>query len=139
MSGHNALEGMYCLRSVQMKEAGINRGFTGFGENPSGFIAFSREKMSAVLTADSKLRDPRSHEKPAMFDTAIAYGGSYSFDGERLSTLVETAWSQEWVGTRQERFVEWEDGLLVLSAIGISVPWDPEVRVDAYLRWEKLP
>lgn len=136
MSGDNRLDGMYRLKSVEVKKNDTGEPVTGFGEKPAGFISFSHNCMSAILTADKRLR--RHDDKINMFNSVIAYGGTFYLEKDKITVQVETSWYEGWVGKTQERQVKTEGSLLVLLAIAIPAPWDAKDIIDAVLTWEKI-
>jgi Lipocalin-like domain len=64
------------------------------------------------------------------------YAGAYTFDGQRLSTCVDSCSNPAYMGTEQVREVSHEGGLMVLRPpIRAYVGRPPEQRV---LYWERI-
>jgi hypothetical protein len=76
------------------------------GVHPSGYLSYGPDcRMSAVLVKESRegpaalvATDPESIE---LYRGLIAYAGSYSVDGYRITEHVETSWNQAWTGATQ--------------------------------------
>jgi hypothetical protein len=71
-----------------------------YGSHPMGQIAIANGRMLAVLCngdAESELQGERSYS---------SYGGTCSFDGSTLDTLVDVASDPTRIGSRQLRAVE---------------------------------
>lgn len=47
---------------------------------------------------------PSEGEKLKLFDSMLAYAGTYSVDGEKAVHHVDASWNQAWTGTDQVRF-----------------------------------
>jgi hypothetical protein len=50
------------------------------------------------------------------FRTMIAYSGRYRIEGSKITTKVDAAWNEAWVGGEQVRYVRFEgDNLFIES------------------------
>jgi hypothetical protein len=76
------------------------------GAHPSGYLSYGPDcRMSAILVKESRqgpaalvATDPESIE---LYRGLIAYAGTYSIDGDKISDQIEASWNQAWTGTTQ--------------------------------------
>jgi hypothetical protein len=76
------------------------------GVHPSGYLSYGPDcRMSAILVKESRegpvglvATDPESVE---LYRGLIAYAGSYSVDGYKITHHIEASWNQGWSGTTQ--------------------------------------
>ena len=59
---------------------------------------------------------PKSTDAEAveLYRTMIAYTGSYSIEGNKVTHKIEISWNQAWTGTNQQRFIEVKDNQLTI-------------------------
>ena len=83
-----------------------------YGVDPSGHIVIEPGRIMSILTSrDRPNNDPRS-----LFETMIAYCGSYHVEGkDKLIIKVDTAWHPAWIGTEQVRFFKVGSGVLSMT------------------------
>lgn len=102
------LDGIW--RLVESRAWGEDRGELPppYGACPMGQIMFANGRMLAVLcTGDSVL-------SPGEARNYSSYGGSYTFDGHKLETLVDVSSDPQRIGSRQVRDVEFRSGRMIL-------------------------
>jgi hypothetical protein len=93
------------------------------GDDPEGLLVYTDEGTMLVLIgrprrerfASDDLLDATLDERSAAIETFIAYGGSYTVDGETVAHRVEMSLFPNWVGTIQERNVELDPSGEVLT------------------------
>lgn len=93
-----------------------------FGKNPTGFLIYTADGwMTVIITFDGRqpLSVPDyisapSEERAAAFATLIAYAGTYTLTGDRVTHHVEAAWMQNYVKSDQVRFVKLRGDRLTL-------------------------
>ena len=82
-----------------------------FGDNPTGAITYTPDGRMSVFIIDPKRKSPSGPkatdaEAVELYRTIIAYSGSYSIEGNKVTHKIEVSWNQAWTGTNQQRFVE---------------------------------
>ena len=88
-----------------------------FGEHPLGLITFTADGHVAVIFTDPT-RKPSANPRPTdteateLYRTMVAYAGTYSVEGDKLTNKIEVSWNQAWNGTSQVRFFELKDDRL---------------------------
>jgi hypothetical protein len=114
------------------------------GEHPTGFLTYTADgRVSAIFTHEG--RKPLSNLPPeaapreeifAAFTSLVAYAGSYSIAGDKVTHHIEAAYLQNLVSTDIVRSMKLEGDRLTLSFgphvyQGVSVPYNELV-------WERL-
>ena len=67
----------------------------------------------------------------------IAYTGSYSIEGNKVTHKIEISWNQAWTGTNQQRFIEVKDNQLTIKTPPIISPISGKESVHT-LMWERV-
>jgi hypothetical protein len=135
-----------CISSLQARAADISKSLVGtwrvvgfsmlttetnevsrpFGENPVGYLQYSRGgHMVVFLSAGEmpKASPPYSDVDGAAIYSKIfgAYAGTYSVDGNKVTHHIVAAYRPDWIGADQVRFVELnEDKLTIKTAPLVS-------------------
>ena len=78
------------------------------GAHPTGYLSYNSEcRMHAILMADGRKAPatvpPTDQERIGLYNSMIAYAGTYDIDGSNVHHHVDTAWNQTWVGSTQSR------------------------------------
>lgn len=115
------------------------------GENPRGVITYDDAGRMAVQVMQtdrplSNSADPYGaapDEIVAAWMGFISYAGSYEHDprNKRVVHHVEICSFPNWVGRSQERFYDFDSGLLILSTPPISLGGESTVST---LLWERM-
>lgn len=115
------------------------------GENPRGIITYDGTgRMAVQLMRTDRLRSESSDPFGASPDEIVAawmgfisYAGTYENDVARKRVVhhLEISSFPNWVGSRQERFYDFDGDLLVLSTPPISLGGESAVST---LFWERL-
>lgn len=92
-----------------------------FGPDPKGFINYSPDwRIMVVLVRGDRPQPmkplPSLQEKAALFDSFMAYGGTYVVHHDRVIHHVDISWNQSWTGTFQTRFHRLDGEKLILSS-----------------------
>jgi len=132
-------------RLVSWKRTIVATGETSdlMGKAPKGYVIYGRDgRFVSVIVNDVRPNVPdvtkmTDKDRVALYNTIIAYAGTYTFDGKTLSNKVEISWNESWNGTVQVRTVKFEGDRMFLSA-------EPTVgALDGKLRrldmiWERV-
>jgi Lipocalin-like domain len=98
--------GTWALLSMETEDLETGQKHNLLGAHPSGYLTYGPDcRMSAILVKESRegpaalvATDPESIE---LYRGLIAYAGSYSVDGYKITHRIETSWNQAWTGTTQ--------------------------------------
>lgn len=115
------------------------------GENPRGVITYDESGRMAVqlmqtdrpLSGSSDPYGASADEIVAAWMGFISYAGRFEHDPsiKRVVHDVEICSFPNWVGSRQERFYDFDKGLLILSTPPISLGGESTVST---LLWEPM-
>ena len=80
-----------------------------YGEHPKGYqIATPEGRWLALVTAEGRKVPQTDAERAQALRTLISYAGRYRVEGGKVTTKVEVAWNEAWVGGEQTRFIRFE-------------------------------
>ncbi len=102
------------------------------GDNPKGYQIATPDGRWLALATPVDRRIPKTDEERALaFRTMIAYSGRYRIEGNTITTKVEVAWNESWVGGEQVRHIRFEGDKLFIESPPMPHPnmFDKMVRV----------
>jgi hypothetical protein len=103
-SADDKLAGVWKLQSWVMENVETKETKAVFGEQPNGYLIFTREgRMIGLLTAQGRKAPQTEAEREAAYRSMLAYSGRYRMEGDNFITKVDVAWNEAWVGTEQAR------------------------------------
>ena len=114
-----------------------------FGEAPYGFIHYSPDgRMYAIIVKAERpkpadLAEMTDEERVELFESVIAYGGTFTFDGKTVTHNVDISWNENWTGVPQIRNVSLEGRKLYISTNPMPSPIDGKLGIGI-LAWEKV-
>lgn len=142
-AGNEALYGTWRLVSFTSQDVATGLKTDTFGKSPRGFLSYGRDgRMSALIVKDERpkltdLAKVTNEERSELFKTMIAYGGTFSIDGNVVKHHVDISWNENWTGTSQVRNIK-----LVGGKLYITTNPQPSVSdgkpVIGVLEWEKI-
>jgi ketosteroid isomerase-like protein len=138
----NQLAGTYRLISVKTTIVATGEITEPLGKAPQGYIMYGRDGRMMILmvaekrTKPSDLATMTNQERTDLFNTMLAYSGTYEFDGRTVTHHVDVSWNQFMTGTHQKRNVTLDGRKLVLA---YTAP-DPRTGVVSIgeITWEKV-
>jgi len=131
----HALVGIWKLVSFHVETEGSNEQRLWWDGHPVGFVIFTGEgRMLALLTAGDRIASATADQ---LIRTMCAYSGRYHVEGNRLSTIVDSAWLPAWVGTEQPRTFKRDGDTLSLMTDFQEHPRYPGQRTRGVLMWRK--
>jgi Lipocalin-like domain len=91
------------------------------GPNPTGYINYGPDgRFYALVVSRNRAMPatlpPSDGEKLRLFDSMLAYAGTYSVDDEKAVHHVDASWNQAWTGTDQVRFYTLKGDKLTISS-----------------------
>ncbi len=87
------------------------------GNNPRGSqIATPDGRWLALVTAENRPVPKTDEERAQALRSMISYSGRYRVEGNKVTTKVEIAWNEAWVGGEQVRFVRFEGDRLFIES-----------------------
>jgi hypothetical protein len=100
------LIGTWTLLSMETEDFETGKKQNLLGVHPSGYLTYGADcRMSSILVKESRegpaaiaATDAESLE---LYRGLMAYAGSYSVDGSRITQHIEASWNQAWTGSTQ--------------------------------------
>ena len=87
------------------------------GDRPRGTqIATKDGRWLALATPTGRKVPETDDERAHAFRTMIAYSGRYRVEGSTITTKVEVAWNESWVGGQQVRHIRFEGDRLFIES-----------------------
>lgn len=113
-----------------------------WGKDAIGYLLISEEGYTAASVMRTKRENFASddilggttEEKVSAIDSYVTYCGRYEVQGNKMVNHVKMSLFPNWVGGKQERFFEFEDGRLILSTPPMLIQGE-KTRVS--LIWER--
>lgn len=100
--------GTWKLQSLTVEDLETGQKTDMLGPHPSGYLTYGPDcRMSVVIVRDDRKAPaalvPTDAEKIDLYNGLIAYAGTYSIDGDKVSHHIDVSWNQAWTGTTQVR------------------------------------
>jgi lipocalin-like protein len=109
--------GTWKLVSVNYEDQETKQRTPIMGDSPRGFqIATKDGRWLAISTPAGRTAPSTDDERAHAFRTMIAYSGRYRVEGSTITTKVECAWNESWVGGEQVRHIRFEDDKLFIES-----------------------
>ena len=109
-----------------------------YGEHPRGRqIATADGRWLALVTAEKRPIPKTDEERAQALRTMIAYSGRYTVEGNKVTTKVEIAWNEAWVGGEQVRIVRFEGDKLFIESPPMPHPNVGNKVVRIIVVWER--
>jgi len=100
------LAGVWRLKTFVSEDVQSGERRTVFGRHPNGCLVLTPSgRLFAILTA----------RKRAAIAPLIAYSGTYRVEGTTLTTTVDIAWDEGWIGTNVVRHYRIEGNTLYIE------------------------
>jgi hypothetical protein len=91
--------GVWKLVSVMYEDQATKAMTPIMGERPRGYqIATPDGRWLALATPSGRTAPSTDEERAQAFRTMIGYSGRYRVDGNTITTKVDVAWNESWVG-----------------------------------------
>ncbi|HTS42658.1 MAG TPA: lipocalin-like domain-containing protein [Xanthobacteraceae bacterium] len=108
------------------------------GEHPRGRqIATADGRWLALVTAEKRPVPKTDEERAQALRTMISYSGRYTVEGNKVTTKVEMAWNEAWVGGEQVRFVRFDGDKLFIESPPMPHPNVGGKIVRVIVVWER--
>jgi hypothetical protein len=109
--------GVWKLVSVMYEDQETMTQTPVLGDTPKGYqIATPDGRWLALATPSVRSVPKTDPERAQAFVRMIAYSGRYRIEGNTITTKVEVAWNESWVGGEQVRHIRFEDDKLFIES-----------------------
>jgi len=135
--------GTWKLVSVTFQYEATGEKTQPYGAHPSGYLSYGADcRMNALIVSDGRRPPagdvPTGAEKAGLYDGLVAYAGTWSIAGDKVSHHVDISWNQAWTGTTQVRQFRIEGDRLHIRSMPAKSFQDGRV-VSAILEWIRVP
>jgi hypothetical protein len=133
--------GTWTLQSRTAEDLSTHKKVDSFGAHPDGYLHYGTDcRMYAIIVQEGR-KAPTSavftdSERVQLFNGVVAYAGTYSIDGNKVSHHVDISWNQAWTGTTQVREFTIDGNVLRIHAITQNGLTGGQLSVD--LVWRRL-
>jgi len=136
------LIGTWKLVSVVNEDVSTGKKTDFFGPNPDGYINYGQDgRMIVINTRGGRKKpagaSPTAEEATDLFRSVLAYAGTYTIDGNRVTHHVDISWNEAWTGTHQTRIARFEGDRVHLSTEPTPDPVVGKMSVRT-ITWEKM-
>ncbi len=128
MTPYAALLGTWRMVSWQREVIGTGAKADVLGPDPVGFINYGPDgRFYALVVKRNRPRPanppPSDEDKIALYDSMLAYAGTYTVDHEKAVHHVDASWNEAWTGTDQVRFYTLDGDRLTISGAPAPDPY----------------
>lgn len=141
--GSEELYGTWRLVSFVSQVVATGEKTDPFGKAPRGFLSYSRDgRMSALIVKDERpkpidLAKVTNEERVELYKTMIAYGGTFSVNGNVVTHQIDISWNGNWTGSAQIRNIKLDGRKLYISTNPQPSIADGK-PIIGILEWEKV-
>lgn len=134
--------GTWALQSYVTEDLQTGQKTYQFGERPTGYLSYAPDcRMYAILIRENRKAPvalvPTDTEKVDLYSGLIAYAGTYSIEGNKVSHHIDASWNQAWTGTTQVREFKIEGNTLHIRTLPATSPLTGKQSVSS-LVWTKV-
>jgi hypothetical protein len=130
--------GTWKLVSVVYEDQETKQTTPVYGEHPKGYqIATPEGRWLALVTAEGRKVPQTDAERAQALRTMISYAGRYRVADGKVTTKVEVAWNEAWVGGEQTRFIRFEGDLLHIESPPMPHPNLAGKVVRVIVTWQR--
>lgn len=112
------------------------------GPDPVGFVSYGADGRVHAIVVSKDRQNPReippsAEEKIALFDSMLAYSGTYSLHDSHVTHHLDVSWNQAWTNTQQVRFASLKGPTLEIVGAPAPDPYTgrPVVHRITFERW----
>ena len=130
--------GVWKLVSVMYEDQETKARTPIMGDNPRGYqIATPDGRWLALATPAGRSVPATDEERAQAFRTMIGYSGRYRVEGSTITTKVDVAWNESWVGGEQVRHIRFEGDKLFIESPPMPHPNMYNKTVRVIVVWQR--
>ena len=134
----DSVVGVWKLVSVMYEDQETKQMTPVLGDAPRGYqIATVDGRWLALVTANGRPVPKTDEERLHAFRSMISYSGRYRVEGNKVTTKVEVAWNEAWVGGEQVRFLRFEGDKLHIESPPMPHPNVNNRVVRVIVTWQR--
>jgi hypothetical protein len=114
-----------------------------FGEQPKGLAMYGKDGHFVVLITYDGRPKPESIDKMTdqqradLHRTMTSYGGTYTFDGAKITHHIDMSWNEVWANTTNIRDVQRSGDQIIYTTRPAPFASDGKISIVTLI-WEKL-
>ena len=128
LADDNLLIGTWALKSFVREISGTAESYNQLGEHPQGFLGYAGDgRMYATFVAGDRIKPgeaPTDEERLKLYKSMIAYAGTYTIEGGKVTHHVDISWNGARAGSDQVRFFRLEGNTLTIKTAPNKSPID---------------
>ncbi len=125
--GQQSLVGTYKIISQDLDVGGTV--IHAYGKAPRGYLVLTRTRFVTFFTADNRKFGTSVDDKLALFETLVAWSGTYRVEGSKIIIAVDASWTENWTGKDQVRHWTLSGNRLTLTSDPQPYARDPSKTV----------
>jgi len=134
--------GTWKLQSFTTEDVATGLKTNMFGAHPGGYLSYGPDcRMCAILVKEGRKAPdtlvPTDAERVDLYSGLIAYAGTYSIEGDKVSHHIDASWNQSWTGTTQVRQFRIDGNSLCIRTLPAKDPMTGK-ETSAVLVWIKV-
>jgi hypothetical protein len=119
--------GTWKLRSFTTEDLATGQKTDLFGAHPSGYLSYGSDcRVSGIVVKEGRKAPdslvPTDAERIELYNGLIAYAGTYSIEGDKVSHHIDVSWNQSWTGTTLMRQFRIEGKSLYIRTLPAKNP-----------------
>jgi hypothetical protein len=131
---NDAVIGLWRLVAARLEDLDTGVLEDPYGTDPLGYLLMAPGgRILSFLTS----KEPTGYDPVTLFNSMMAYSGTYKIDGDRWITDVDIAWFPGWVGTQQVRSFTVSGDDLHVRGGPFGLPARPGRRIRAILQYHR--
>ena len=134
--------GTWKLQSFTTQYLETGQTVESYGAHPTGYLSYGADcRMYAIIVRENRKPPagvvPTDVEKIELFGGVLAYAGTYTIDGDKVSHHVDVSWNEAWTGTSQVRQFKIDGKTLHIRSMPAKNPRDGKLS-SSTLVWTKV-
>jgi hypothetical protein len=130
--------GIWKLVSVMYEDQDTKARTPIMGDNPRGYqIATPDGRWLALATPSGRTAPTTDEQRAQAFRTMIGYSGRYTVEGSIITTKVDVAWNESWVGGEQVRHIRFDGDRLYIESPPMPHPNMYGKTVRVIVVWQR--
>jgi hypothetical protein len=127
MPANSAMLGTWKMLSWQREVVATGEKVDALGPDPVGYVNYCADGRMYALVVKKDRKPPSGplptdDEKLRLFDSMLAYAGTYTLHDDRVIHHLDASWNQAWTGTDQVRFYSLDGDTLTISGAPAQDP-----------------
>jgi hypothetical protein len=122
MKMDNRIVGTWRIVSVTAEDLETGERRDAWGPEPQGYINYAPDGRVMVVNVGSDRKKPAGakatrEEAADLFESMLAYAGTYTVEGDRVTHHIDVSWNESWTGTKQVRIARFDGDRVHLSTL----------------------